>query len=389
MLIKMDKGRYKAKVKPAEFHLFNYLHQLRESVQKEDQYYVGSVGGSLWKQNDLYFLGLPQEVEDDPLSNFVMEILCIRLSNLFVGMEALSHYLQRKRRFPKMNVSLPSRLIRELLLEIVPYYLGSKAGIDSDGLSITDLRDLIGEIITQIPESVDNYGYTCKDRMTKVFGKSSELLDISLNSVFESPDYIVEQSFSNNPEFKKGEFAIVLTDPIYLIDEDAHQRRNIFHEIIELDTLGDTATEIAGSLLLNDEANVLEVINNYAHLEIGRKKTNELKKVYKKMAASRNLALVMDYVDDGLIEEEEKRNLISKFTDQGITIRDLVYYLPFCTTSLNFILPTQRKKEIIYGSFPSVPRKKINEWYEAGIEEAKKLVDKTIERLRKRYVEHA
>ena len=221
--------------------------------------------------------------------------------------------------------------------------------------------------------------------MTDVFEESSKLLDESLNSVFESPDYMVMQSLNSDPEFKKGRFAIVMTDPIYLIDEDAHQRRSVFHEIIELDALGDSATEIAGSLLLNDESNVLEVLDNYAHLEIGRKKNNEMKRVFKKMVASRNLALLMGYVDEGIIEKEEIRNLIIKYNDQSFTTRDLVYYLPFCTTSLNFILLTQRKKHIIYRSFPTVPRKKIDEWYESGIEEAQQLVDKTLDRLRSKW----
>jgi len=383
-LLKIDTGRYKAKIKPDEFKLFNYLYQLRESVQHDEQFYIGSVGGNLWRQNDLYFLGLPRDVENDPLARFVMEILSIRLSNLYVGMKELSHYLQRKQRYPKINVSLSRRLVRELLLEIVPYYLGSKAGIDGDGLHITELRNLTGEIISTIPMSVnyDGYGsHTYKEYMTKDFETTSELLDESLNSIFESSDYIVNQSFTNDPEFKHGHFAIILTDPDYLIDEDAHQRRNIFQEIIELNHLGDSATEIAGSLLLNEELNVLEVLENYAYLEIGRKKTNELKRIYKKMVASRNLAITMGYVDEGFIKNEETRNLITKYREQGITTRDLVYYLPFCLSDLNFVSPTQRKKQIIYSSFPTVPREKIDEWYESGVEEAKQLIDKTLDRL--------
>lgn len=379
---KVDRGRYKAKVKPDEFRLFEYLNQLRESGEGNDLFFEGSVGGTLWKQNDLYFLGMPSEVMDDDLTKFIFSILSIRLSELYQGSQALAQYLMRERSNPGKQPELPRVLLRQLLLEIIPYYVGSHAGIDRDGLSITDLRDLYRTIISQMPETIysDDWGSsTSKNQISETFETTCELLEISLNSYYESPDYIIEQEYNPNPENKKGNFAIIMTDPIYLIDEDAHQKRTIYHEIIEMNDSKHSEIEIAQSLLLYEQENVLDVLNKYGKLELESKKYNKVVNYYKKMKASHNLALTLEIFEEGYISREELQQLIDDYVSKNISIRDLVYYLPFGFCGMNFVCPHPSKYKIIYEAFPTVPKSKLDKWYENGVAEAKIILEKKLE----------
>ncbi|MHA1972484.1 MAG: hypothetical protein ACTSW1_05815 [Candidatus Hodarchaeales archaeon] len=379
-LEKIDRGRWKATVKPEEFKLFEYLTQLRET----DKNYESSVGGNLWKQNDIYFLGIPDEIQEDKTALFFLNILAIRLSEIYQGIKSLSHRVIRNIDNPDIQPEMPTRLLRQIILEILPYYLGSRAGIDGDGLSHDDLCELYKGIITNIPEFVeveDRGSFTCKDKISDVFSLVSKMLDQSFNSYYESSDYEVDQAYSNNPEFKHGDFAVVLTDPFYLIDEDAEHRRRIYEEIIELNQINYSDIEIADSILIYEEKNVLEVLDNYVHLEIGREKRNAIRRIYLKMAASQAIASIMGPVEEGFLPENELKKAVQYYRSKGISTKELVYYLPFCKTGMNFNNPHPHKYKLIYNAFPTVPRTKLNKWYQEGVQAANPILEKKIERL--------
>lgn len=97
---KIGRGTYQLNVVPDEFRVFDYLRCLR---QKGDVVKY-EIGGFTWKMCELYFLGMPETVFTYRDVDYAMQILGIRISELFRAFQVLAAEIKaEKERKKKAN----------------------------------------------------------------------------------------------------------------------------------------------------------------------------------------------------------------------------------------------------------------------------------------------
>jgi len=346
---KIDRGKYRITVKPDEFKLFDYLHKIRSDYRGNNLNFHSRTGGFLWASNETYHLGMPEEIITYPDANFCLQILSIRLDRIFRALKAVSQTV-KMRRDSDERIPLPSNIIRQVLTELLPYHIESNIGPDGDGLYYTDLYEVIRQIILNLPESVETQE-----------GWSSSLQKESLDEYYkivgkflkETEEYLEKKREEDRIEWEKNpvreiplrpekyHYAMIITEPEYLIDEIAHERRQLFEEIEELVKEDIDDIYIASSLPLYDPQITRDVLQKYGTRLLGRKRSQRIKNLFEKIWASHVTALWLDYPMIPIRTENEIPSEIFEGIDNikklGHTENELVRYIAHSKVSMNFI----------------------------------------------------
>ena len=391
---KIDRGKYRITVKPDEFKLFNYLQKIRSDYRGNSLNFNSRTGGTLWASNETYHLGMPEEIMSYPDADFCLQILSIRLDRIFWAFKAVSQTVKMRRNSDE-RIPLPSEIIRQVLTEILPYHIESKIGPDGDGLYYTDLHEVIGQIIQKLPESVETQeGWSSslqKERLYEYYQIVSKFLE-------ETEEYLDKKREEDRIEWEKNpirkvplrperyHYAMIITEPEYLIDEIAHEKRQLYEEIKELvkKNIGDIY--ITASLPLYDPDITRDVLDKYGNTLLGRKRSKRIKSLYEKIWASHIVAQWLDYPLMPNRTENEIHPEIFEGIDNikklGHSEEELVRYIAHSKASMNFISPTKEKINLLYRLFPDILKNRINSLYLEGVQEARKYSDFVLENLK-------
>ena len=135
-------GYYRLKKSP---YTFSIADKLEELLQKygNDRTYEWRVGETLWTLAEGMVIGLPKNVDENPHLKIILEVLLIRLANIFKALKsiALAIGIAEEKGESLNSVTPPEEAVREYLLNIVPHILGERSGIDFDGLPTDDLLE--------------------------------------------------------------------------------------------------------------------------------------------------------------------------------------------------------------------------------------------------------
>jgi len=397
---KVDRGKYKITVKPDEFKLFDYLQKIRSHYRGDNLNFNSRTGGTLWASNETYHLGMPEEICEHPDANFCLQILSIRLDRIFQALKSVSQTL-KMRRDTDERIPLPPEIVRQVLTEIVPFHIESKIGPDRDGLYYTDLHEVIGQIIHELPESVETQeGWSSsleKDRLDEYYQIISKFLK-------ETEEHLDKKREEDRIEWEKNpvrevplrperyHYAMIITEPEYLIDEIAHEKRQLYEEIEELVKEGIDDIIIAASLPLYDPDITRDVLSKYGTRLFGRKRLKSIKNLYEKIWACHVISSWLNFpLMPNRYENEVHPEIfegISNVIELGHTEEELIRYMAHSRGSVNFSSPTKKKMNLLYKLFPNLPKDKINMLYLEGVKEARKYSDYVWKELKQTFDNH-
>jgi hypothetical protein len=370
---KTARGRYRLNVEPDEFRVFNYLQTLRQKSETSQF----RVGGTLWSLCQLYLLGMPQSVLKYEDAKYALEILNVRIAQLFEALRVLANKVEkRKREVEDGLIGLPPKTARELLLELIPYYLGSRAGLDADGLPLDELNLVLPKMIQSLPEEVTEQSPTRRKIILKNFLVINKLMKVE-----EDEEENLEEKLE---EEKTKDFALIVTEPEDLIDESGFEKRWVKEELVKCSSKHRSPLYIASSLLLFDKENVVAVLDTHGRKYLGRRKWKKTKELYEKLYASNRIARIIDDFDfyDKKEKLEAREHIQDLVNRHGV--KTIITYLPLSHCRLNFIIPTPRKEKILQKFFPQLSIETIHEWLNEGANVASKINEEKIKALRKR-----
>ncbi len=81
-LERAGRGKYRLKVSPKPFQVTDLINEIREKYG-DKMIYEWRVGGHLWTLVEGIIFGLPHDIEENPIYKAVLEVLLIRLANIF------------------------------------------------------------------------------------------------------------------------------------------------------------------------------------------------------------------------------------------------------------------------------------------------------------------
>jgi hypothetical protein len=366
-LVKHEGNQYFIDVVPEEFRVFDYLQRLRNKA-KTSRFTIGS---TFCTTCELYLLGMPESALKYPDIENMLQVLGVRISKLYQAFRVLAEEAKRRETLPNTNHYIPYDAARELLLELIPYYLANNAGSSGNGFAIEDLNKLIPKMIEALPEEVEPQNPTRKNIILKHFKVLNELIKLQNEEKFSSP------------EEEPKDFALVMAPPEGWVDEDEQDRRWIKQELEEY--ADKSPLYIASILLMFKKENVDNVLYIYGRKLLEAKKLNETKKLYEKMHASDCVASLIhdfEYYDDK--DKAEAMKIIQDLT-QKHGRKSIIVYLAFSRSSTCWFLPTPEKEKLLQQFFPYHSEQEIHDWLTEGAELHKPLAEEKWKHLMKSF----
>jgi len=358
ILQKKDR-KYYLNVPPKKFIVFDYLQRIADTAETTEFH----AGCWLWRLCQLYCVGMPSSILKHEDLKFILDILLLRVSWLYEALKDLAEEAEKREKNPSY-VGMPMYALREATLELIPYFLGSFAGCDFDGLSLEDLHKLIPLLIQALPEEVDPQSPTRKDLMKKYF----EILEYLKYKALEQEEEEIEESFFKKPK----DFGLVIIPPEYLIAEDEAEKRAIKEDLEEF--AHKSPLYIASSLLTYKKENVETIISIYGASLFKKSKLNKIMELYEKIYASNWVARIIgsyQFYDDK--EKKQAKKIVNELAAKH-GWKSLIMYLPFSRSRHCWFLPNEKKLQLLSEFFP-VAKETIEEWLYEGIK-MKEPIDK-------------
>jgi len=385
---KHSRGQYTPKIGPEKFQLFEQLGRIR----KNEEMASFKIGGTFWIKAELHLLGFPEKAMDYSYVKAAMEILGTRIAELFTALEELSMIAQTRGK----KGHLPPEIIRELVVELPAYYLGSRAGLDGDGLTEKELVTVYSKMLQALPQQASDdsewQSDTLKDHILKTF------------STLTTYAFQVKNDRNLEDDRKRKKFALIVTQPEWYIDEEGYEHREILDEIRWSAAKKEASFKIAQRLLIFDQANVMKVLHTRGLQYLGPQ-LHDVEQLYQQLVASREIAhdlrLIIDYAykDKEIIAQEKGRNYsrfikhhlknlqtkADKFTGEHGT-KTLVTQMPLYNV---FGGPTPEKEEAVKLMLPQLSIELIHEWLLEGDSTVQDMARKAIEDMKEALDEEA
>ncbi|MEM1757396.1 MAG: hypothetical protein QW770_05145, partial [Candidatus Bathyarchaeia archaeon] len=214
------------------------------------------------------------------------------------------------------SARIPYFALREFLLELLPHFLGSKAGCDFDGLPLDDLLPLIQKMSQDLPETC------CKEEIMQYLGVTRVLAE--------------HTSFPEEQDEDKH-VALVIIPPEDVTDPDGSERRSI-KQLLE-SCSNKTPIYIATRLLARGytKDNVDSVLNIFGSKYLGLK-TGQVKDLFEKMLIAYQISENLRELELFSAEEQAKilseiREIVNKYGKKTI-----ITLLPYTPSRMNWIV---------------------------------------------------
>lgn len=310
-LEKVDKG-YRLKVGPRLFTVIDKLKELQLRYGKA-HIYEWRVGGIFWTLAEGAILGIPGNIDKNPSFKIILELLLIRLANIFEAIRSLvlAAGLAEKNGRDLSSISPPREAVREFLLNLISHILGERSGIDGDGLPTEMLFKAVESMCYNLPNEIEFQ--PIEKRLLQeyiviaqhLYSRSVYLTSVIDLSLF-SGDSQAEDLYR-----KYRDVALIVHPPRNMFDEKGEEERMLY------DYLKDCIEkEFSSALLLahmrHYSEDVIERVLRYLKLQslLSTEKANELRELYRLARAGMVL--------DSLIEEYYSLKEEGKLTPERI-----------------------------------------------------------------------
>jgi len=364
-LEQLERGEYRLKVAPKPFQVIELIKEIQESYG-DGMIYEWRVGGQFWTLAEGAIFGLPRNIDENPIYKLILEVLILRLANIFNAIVELG--IAAKASKGIKSAPIPYMAVREFLLNSLPHVVGERSGIDGDGLPAEDVLELYRRLLEDMPDEVNGQP-VLTDIIEKYIDVGKKLLNNSVNISGSLDETLIESNEDREVWSKARELekiVLVAHPPRHLIDENEDERE-LYELVKESIEKGYSDAMMLAHLKVYDEDVVERVMNNLKPM-LGRKRKSDLMQLYKLARAGMVLDSVVasyllfkkrkgkpkyiEYEDElfGKVveinrfadktEEEVLSELREKLEDakrRGYTIKDMVKGIWLSDWSLNIV----------------------------------------------------
>ena len=296
-----ERGKYRLKIAPKPFQVAELIRGIREKFGDE-MIYEWRVDGHLWTLVEGIIYGLPRDIEENPVYKAVLEVLLVRLANIFNAIIELGVTAKMSKDIKKAPI--PYTAVREFILNSLPHIIGEYSGIDGDGLPAEDIVELYRMVLNHIPREVNGQPILT-DIIKEYVDVGERLLNKSVNVSGLIDETLIERGEDKEVWRKIRELekiVLVAYPPRLLVDENEDERelyKLLRHSIKK----GYSDAMLLAHMRIYDE-NVVERVMNYLEPMLGKERKNKLMRLYRLARAG----MVLDGIVASYLSFKEKKN---------------------------------------------------------------------------------
>lgn len=355
---------YYLTVTPNKFKVLDYLQNLADKKETTEL----QVGGWIWSLCQFYCVGMPKSVWKHQDVKAILQVFMVRIAMMFEALHKLALEIRRREIMSDVESHIPLETLREYLLELVPYYLGNKAGCDFNGLSLEDLLHVIPQMVESLPEEASPQSPTCKEHIIEHIQILSK----------------IAQKERQQPIFDEEDkhFALVIIPPEDVADPDGFEKRSVKHLLEEC--VNESPLYIASELVAGyfSRENVEFMLNIYGSKLFGSK-LNQIRGLYEKIFASHQISEIIQSFKFYDQETKKAALRIIKELTQKHGYKSIIKYLAFSPSGMNWFMPHQHKETLLHRFFPECSREAIHEWVNEGASLYQSILEEKEHKLRK------
>lgn len=266
LIIKNGKAMYK-KLLPTNVDPLYITTEFMNKCKDENKVSFWEYGGLFSTSAQFVLLGIPKNKKFPEWKVKLLEILLSRQAELYKAIESLMIYEHK-------SPSLMSEASRQVILELIPYWLGHKAGEDNDGLNAHDLLQETRRLEGIIQH---NNGQAEVEEYLSMFEQSMK-----------------DEAYDENWPKKIADKLVMITIPNDWTLDDRYDERRLVRYLTK-----------AIKMKLSTELIMFELANFWAHEIINKtldqleylsnSKIDDVRNYYNKFALGRK---VLPYLDD-------------------------------------------------------------------------------------------
>ncbi len=274
----VERGKYRLKITPKSFQVSELIREIREKYG-DSMIYEWRIGEHLWTLVEGIIFGLPRNIEENPIYKAILEVLLIRLANIFNAIVELGITAKMSKDVKKAPI--PYIAVREFILNSLPYIIGERSGIDGDGLPAREIAELYKILIRHIPKEVNGQPILV-DVIREYVDFGEKLLNKSVNT-----SGVIDEALIMSGEDKEvwrkirelEKIVLVAYPPRHLIDE-TEDERELYDQLRYSIEEGDSDAMLLAHMRIYDE-DIVERVMNYLEPILGKERRNKLMQLYK------------------------------------------------------------------------------------------------------------
>ncbi len=306
---------YKLKVNPQPFTVIDKLKELQLKYGTS-RTYEWRVGGNIWTLVEGVILGMPANINENPNFKIILEVLLMRVANIFEALRSLVLAIGTAERSGKdwSSITPPEEAVREFLLNLVPHVLGERSGIDGDGLPTEDLLEVIERMCCDLPDKVHSQPIA-KRLLREMINIARDLYSQSANLPDTvEPDLVLDNSQAREIYKEYENLALIVYPPRHIFDEKGEEERRLYEYLKDCIEEGISNALMLAHMRHYDEKLVDKVLK-YLKLQslLPAERAKELKELYHLIQAGTILyPLIKEYYflkEDGRLTSEKIEEL--------------------------------------------------------------------------------
>lgn len=311
-LIEKTKDGYKINVEPKPFDIFSFIHKLRT------KYPTYSWGIRGYAHGEGVLLGVPErffnvfeipewtyiperfamllkkEEDEKTFLRRILWLFLIRIQSLFNAVQQIVKMVEPCETRSKVitddeevnqliktvesgEIYMPDEVLREFMLELLPYYLGHLAGCDGDGLNEENLYKLLEKIIEKMPIKVSPQDPTLKEIMSLELKKLKPLLSKTVSML--RYEFITDRAKPNYYDF-----AMILIPPSHLAEKEKYDEQYLYYVLSSVAEIDKNPIVIAGELLSfgigRPKELVINILKRYGKWLLGEEVVKKAMEIY-------------------------------------------------------------------------------------------------------------
>ncbi len=318
--LERNREKYKLKVSPKPFDIIGKISEVREKYGDE-LIYEWRVGGRFWALAEGMILGMPKEVEENSVYKFILNVLLIRLAQIFEALESLAVAAKLAKRRGKniVDAPIPKTAMREFILNIIPYILGDRSGIDGDGLTTEELIETYKLLTDSLPKEINGQP-VMKDLIKNYLRFGMELYRKSANIMRELDEAMFLGGKEAEEKINELVKIVLVAYPSERVIDKQYDERELYELLKHSIVKGYTDALHLAHMRIYEEEVVFRVLN-YLEPMLGKERARVLKKLYRLARAGMILdSVVAEYLDFKELKGKPKYIPFKDALDKGILI---------------------------------------------------------------------
>lgn len=308
-LEQVERGKYRLKVAPKPFQITELIREIHDK-HGDEMVYEWRVGGTFWTLAEGVIFGLPRNITENPVYSAILDVLMIRLANIFNAVVEIGIAAKMSKDIKKAPI--PHTVVREFILNSLPHIIGELSGIDGDGLPAEDIAELYEILLKYAPKEVNGQPIPV-DLIKEYIDVGKKLLNKS-TGVSELIDVSGEDKETR--ELKKIVF--VAYPPRYLIDENEDERE--LYELLRDSIEEGYSDAMLLALMRVYDEEVVERVVDYLEPMLGKERKNRLMQLYKLARAG----MILNSIVETYLSFKKKKEKSKCIEYEDIEINEFV-----------------------------------------------------------------